>query len=299
MAFFLARASLCGKVPTKRGAVLYHLGYEPWNLRERARPDAPSWGRLFAAEIGFQPLSWLTLRAGIAKPSISFSHDEPEFSLALFSRSQAALALYPDRRIGLAIDAPLGAISASVGVYLGSRDAPLLHFSDGVIATGRLRIDPIGPTGTALSTGDDDPAWQSKFRFSVGGGGIYQYAHGAAGYAFSVNANAKWKPVGVALEYNNASHAISDLDGGIHSAQEFSLATAVMALRPYLECAARYEWYNETENSVAPAAKFHAVTFGLASYPFRHFLRAQVGYTLYLGSTKPADVVRIAVTFSQ
>ena len=296
----LLRLSLCGKVATRRGSLHYHLGYEAWNLMQRARSDAPTWGRLFVAEIGFAPLPYLGFRIGIFKPVTGFGHDEPEFSLVL-PRSHAVLALSTDRRLGLEVSAPFGAISAAVAIAFASRDAPLLRFSDGLVASGRLRADPIGPMGSALSTLDDEASFGDNFRFSIGAGGQYQYSSLHSGYAFSVDGAIKWKLLSALIEYHDASQIRSDLDGGLHTGRGLGVTTAVLAVRPYLECALRYEWFAEAQSSATDPARFHALQLGLSSYPFKRWvkLQAHFAHRFYTGVPRSDDVLSLGAIFSQ
>jgi hypothetical protein len=291
-AFRAVRVALCGRVPTRHGTLLYQLGYEPWSVVERATPDHASWGRLLAAELGFRPWRWLTVAVGVRKLVFAFGHDEPEQLLALPVRPAIAVSLAPDRRLGASLDADLGTILVTLGVYEGARD--LAPTGDGgVLVVGHLTAEPIGPVGPTVSTLGDPPAWRRRPRVALDASALIEYVAGQTGYALGAALPFKWGPVGAAVEYLFGSNTVEQgpAGGPRRDRQGVWAQTAVMLWRPHVELEARYEWLSESSVLLAeigsgvdrrafvPSQHWQAITVGATGYAVGATLKLQLAYT--------------------
>jgi hypothetical protein len=273
------RVALCGRIATRYGRLSYDLAYEPWSTVERARPDAQSWGRLLAAEIGFQPWRWLTFFVGVRKLAFSYGHDEPEGVLALPWRPWLATSITPDRRLGVTLDADFGAARLIVGAYQGAYDlGPTID--GGLVIAGRVVAEPLGPVGPSISTVHDAPEWRRRARFGLGASLLIHTFSDGSGYALGVDAPFKFGPLGLVVEYLFA-------DGMLEQSPWFPpvarlrrqgvwAQAALMLLRPYLELEARYEWVNEPGFT---RFRYQDLTVGVTSYLVQTLLRAQLAYS--------------------
>ena len=291
-----ARLELCGRRDTRRGRVWYRLGYEPWSLTERATPAAQPWGKLLAAEVGWAPWSWLGFYLGVRKLDFLFGHDEPEEALTLPARPFITTSVAPDRRWGLTIDDDFGVAHITLGVYEGAQNLnPTLK--GGLLITARLRAEPIGPVGYALSTVYDDPAWRRRVRFAINASVLLEYTSDYNGYVIAADVPIKWGPLGIGAEYVWAS---STREQGpikmpvVWSRQGAWAGFALMMWRPYLELAARYDWL---DTPVDPLRTFHAATVGLNGYLWKTRARLQVMYTHKFHAVAD-DEVLFAVSFA-
>jgi hypothetical protein len=273
-----ARLELCGRWDTRRGRVWYRLGYEPWNVTERATPGAMPWGKLLSAEVGWAPWSWLGFYFGVRKLDFLFGHDEPEQALILPLRPYITTSVAPDRRWGVTIDDDFGVAHITLGLYEGAQDLkPTLE--SGLLITARLRAEPIGPVGYTLSTVDDDPMWRKRVRFGINASVLLQYTNNFSGYALAADVPIKWGPLGIGAEYVWDS---STPEQGpvrapvVWSRQGAWAGFALMMLRPCLELAGRYDYMNVP---LDPLRTFHAITVGLNGYVWKKYARLQVMYT--------------------
>ncbi|MFI5288713.1 MAG: hypothetical protein ACHQ17_03650, partial [Polyangia bacterium] len=160
------RLGVCGRLAVKFGQISYDIVYEPYDNIERAHADADAWGKMAAAEIGWQPLRWLTILAGIRKVAFSFGHDEPLQARALPLLPDLDAQAAPDRRLGLTLDVDFGALRLTGGAYESARTLDAIG-DGGVLIAARGVIEPIGPVGPALSTVGDLPVWQKRARFGI------------------------------------------------------------------------------------------------------------------------------------
>jgi hypothetical protein len=275
-----ARLGACGMVRAKYGWWSWNAVYEPYDVDESAQPDARSWGRMAAAEIGFAPWRWLVFSVGIRKVAFGYGHDEPLELMALPIRPYITTSVAPDRRAGITIDDDFGVAHIIIGVYEGARDLSVSDKS-GMLITARLVAEPVGPVGNALSTLRDAPLWRAHPRFAVNASILYQYASGASNYALAADGAGHWGPVGMAGEYIYSSG--TTVEGPVRvlprpapSRQGLWLGAAVMLWRPWLEVTARYDWMDNPEQA---GQAFHAVAAGLNVYAYKKYLRIQTQYT--------------------
>jgi hypothetical protein len=275
----VARLGACGMLRTPKGPISWSVVYEPYSLDEAAHPDHRAWGRMATAELGFAPFRWLTISAGIRKIAFSYGHDEPLELRALPIIPYASQSIAPDRRAGLTLDDDFGAAHVVLGVYQGARNLAITT-DGGMLIAARLVAEPIGPVGNTVSTRGDPAYWRSRVRFAVNASILYQYANGASDYALAADGALHWGPVGVVGEYLFASDTrveapVRHLPYPAPQRQGLWLETAVMLWRPWIEVAARYDWF---DNPGQAGQRFHAATAGIDVYGGR-LLKLQVLYT--------------------
>ncbi len=273
------RLELCGRKFTRRGPVYYRLGYEPWNQIERAKTGAQPWGRLLSAEVGWAPWSWLGFYLGVRKLDFLFGHDEPEEALVLPVRPYIVTSAAPDRRWGLTIDDDFGVAHISIGLYEGAANLnPTLQ--GGLLLTVRLHAEPIGPVGYTLSTAYDEPMWRKRVRFGINASVLVEYTSNYNGYALAADLPIKWGPLGIGAEYvyDSNTREQGPIKGAppVWSRQGAWAGFALMARRPYLELAGRYDYMNVPLDELR---QFHAVTGGLNVYFWKTRARLQIAYT--------------------
>jgi hypothetical protein len=284
-----ARIALCGQYMTSRGRLVYALGYEPWNVVERATADAAPWGRLTVAELGFWPWTWLGFSLGVRKILFSYGHDEPLEGRMLPFEPFVSRSIAPDRRLGVTVDDDFGVAHIVIGVYEGARS--LEPTADGgLLLAVRLRAEPIGPVGSALSTVDDDPFWRRRPRFGVNASILWEYTAQFSGYALGADIPFKWGPLGVAVEYlyanNTREQGPSTFPAQVRTRQGLWAGFALMMWRPYLELEGRYDWLDVAND---PRQRFHAITVGATAYVYKTWARLQLAYTHKLHADRTYD----------
>ncbi len=297
------RFGVCGRVAIKHGALLYDVIYEPWSAVERARPNAPSWGRLTAAELGYAPVSWVTVWAGVHKVAFSFGHDEPEGALAIPFRPATSTLFAPDRRLGLTADFDLGAARLVGGVYASAPELDQLP-STGLLATVRLLIDPIGPIGSTISTVNDNAFWQKRPRFGLDLSAYYAWRPEVSSFSVGGDLPFKYGPVGFVVEYlfqqglTNVPQESSTVPLPAPPHQGLWAQLAVMVWRPFIEVEARYEWLDAAD---LPVGRFNALTLGGTLYALSGALRVQAVYEhkFPLQVVPPVDALAFVVTIAR
>jgi hypothetical protein len=113
------------------------------------------------------PLPWLAVAVGVGPVPFSRGREQPFGALPLPTRPGVAEALAPDRRSGLTIDGDLGVARAAVGIYQGARRLDLDALG-GVLLTGRLVVEPIGPVGRGAWPRVESGPWAGRPRIAVG-----------------------------------------------------------------------------------------------------------------------------------
>jgi hypothetical protein len=292
-----ARIMMCGRWDTRRGRVWYHLGWEPWNVVERATPAAQPWGKLLAAEVGWWPWSWLGFYFGVRKLELLYGHDEPEEALTLPFRPFITTSTAPDRRWGLTIDDDFGVAHITIGLYEGAQDL-VPSLDSGLLITVRLRAEPIGPVGYTLSTIYDAPDWRKRFRFGVNASVLLEYTAQYSGYVLAADVPLKWGPLGIGAEY---VYAVSTREEGpitapapVWSRQGAWAGFALMMWRPWLELAARYDWMHQPRD---PLRQFNALTVGLNGYAWKTRAKLQLAYSHKFDGIKD-DSLLVMVTLA-
>jgi hypothetical protein len=275
----VARMGVCGLLKTRIGTLSMNVVYEPYSVEEAAHPDARAWGRMAAAELGIAPWRWLTISIGIRKIAFGYLHDEPIELRTLPIVSYVNQSVAPDRRAGITLDDDFGAAHVVLGVYQGARNLEI-NDAGGLLIAARLVAEPIGPVGNTVSTRGDPAYWRAKPRFAVNASILYQYANGNSNYALAGDGAAHWGPVGIAGEYVFASHTtveapVRHLPFPSPQRQGVWVETAVMLWRPWIEVAARYDWFDNPQQA---GQRFHAATAGLNLYAWR-LLKLQAVYT--------------------
>jgi hypothetical protein len=257
----------------------YNLGYEPWHVEERANAEAMTWGRLIAAELGFRPLSWLTISLGVRKIAFSRGHDEPLEARTIPFAPYASTSMAPDRRLGVTLDGDFGAARVIIGIYEGRHDL-LPTAPGGFLLTARLRVEPVGPVGVQMSTILDESYWRRRPRFGLGASVLWAWTPDWTGTAFGVDLPFKWGPVSIAVEYLLSQGTLEEGPSLRPAArlrrQGAWVGAAVMVWRPWLELSARYDFLwvpNE------PRRRFHAATAGFTVYAPRRWAKLQLAYT--------------------
>ena len=222
------------------------------------------------------------LSVGVRKVAFSFGHDEPLQLLALPVRPYAAQSIAPDRRLGLTLDDDFGVAHVVIGVYQGGRDL-VPDKEGGLLLTARLVAEPLGPVGNLVSTVFDPVLWRDRVRFAVNASILYQYQAGSSTYALAADGVLHWGPIGMVGEYiySSGTTVESPIEARLLPRPNVArsglwLEAAVMAWRPWLEVAARYDWLDDP---LEPAQQFHAITAGLTGYVFDQRLRVQALYT--------------------
>lgn len=275
-----ARVGVCGRLETGKGPLWWNVVYEPYAVDEAAQPDARAWGRFAAAELAFAPWRWLTLSVGIRKIAFSYGHDEPLELRALPIMPYASQSIAPDRRAGLTIDDDFGVAHIVIGVYQGARDLTITS-QGGMLLAARLVAEPIGPVGNTVTTLGDPAFWRARPRFAVNASILYQYTEGVSHFALGADGAMHWGPVGMAGEYlygndTTVESPVRHTPRPQLTRQGLWVEAAVMAWRPWLEVAARYDWLDDPGQA---GQSFHALTAGLNVYAFRQYLRVQALYT--------------------
>jgi hypothetical protein len=276
-----ARVALCGRLPLRRGELRYQLAYAPYDVSEAAHADAAPYGRILAAELGYPIFRWLAIYGGIRKVAFSFGHDDPEQSLSLPLRPYLSNSLAPDRRLGLTIDNNWGPARVLLGVYESARsfaEYPQSTF----LVTARGAMEPFGPVGRSISTLADDPYWRKRARVAFNLSVLLDWApRGDAPVGLVVGGDIPFKygPFGLVVEYLYARSARFE-DPSMPPAmradrQGVWAQAALMVLRPYLELAGRYEWFDVPTDE---RQRFHALTAGLTGYVFGDRVKVQVAY---------------------
>ena len=276
-----ARVALCGRLALRRGELRYHLAYAPYDVGEVAHADYVPFSRVLAAEVGYPLWSWLAIYIGIRKVAFSFGHDDPEQSLALPLRPYLSNSLAPDRRLGLTIDNNWGPAHIILGLYESARTFAAYPQST-LLATARGALEPLGPVGRSISTVADNPYWRKRARVAFNLSALLDWApRGDAppGLAVGGDIPFKYGPFGLVVEYlyaRNARFEDPTMPPSLRADRQGIWAqAALMVLRPYLELAGRYEWFDVPMDA---RQRFHALTAGLTGYVFHDRVKAQVAY---------------------
>lgn len=276
-----ARFALCGRIPLRRNELRYRLAYAPYDLDEAAHIDGAPYGRILAAEVGYPIFRWLAIYGGIRKIAFSFGHDDPEQGLTLPVRPYLANSLAPDRRLGLTIDNNWGPARIITGIYDSARTFTAYPQST-ILVTARGALEPFGPVGRSISTVNDAPYWQKRARVAINLSILLDWTpRGDAPLGLVVGGDIPFKygPFGLVVEYLYA-HSARFEDPSMPpemraDRQGLWAQAALMLLRPYLELAARYEWFDVPTDE---RQRFHAVTAGLTGYVFHDRLKLQAAY---------------------
>lgn len=300
----LVRFGACGRTKLKLGSLTWALVYEPWDPVEARRIDSYRWGRFAAAELGWQPLRWLSAYVGIHKLPFDFGAGEPEQARALPILPSVTRGVAPDRRLGATLDLDFGTVHLVGGGYESARQLGDIG-SGGILVAARALVEPIGPVGTALSTVDDEPFWRKRARVGVDLAVLYEWTPRNQGFAFEADAPFKWGPLGFVAEYVYAS-SLTAVEPSFPltargSRQGLFAQGALLVLRPWIELEARYEW--QTRPVVEdPRGTFHALTGGLTVYGWRTWIKAQLAYSHrfhYAGVTPDDDVGLLVLTVAR
>ncbi len=200
MGFALAQARLgvCGA----HDGLAYRLIYEPWNLIERARPDAMAWGRLSDALVAWLPTApggdWSAIAIGVGKVPFGRGREQPSGALPLATRPLVIESLAPDRRLGLSGEADLGLFRLALGLYEGAR-LPSIDGLGGVLAVAHAQVEPWGPVGRRSTP--EYGAWTERPRSTVGASAAYLWRDGKSGYALGGELAFGWKRLFLSGEF--------------------------------------------------------------------------------------------------
>jgi hypothetical protein len=286
------RVGLCGRVMTRLGRLDFAAVYEPWGVLERAQPDAQPWGRFTTLEVGLRLWKLVVVAVGIRKVPFDYGREAPEGALPLPLRPHITEQLSPDRRLGLTLDAEMGAARIAAGLYESARqlaDLPL----HGLLLAARASVRPFGPVGTTPSTVADDPYWRRRPRGALEAGFVYDWTPQTFGWAVTADVPFKYGPLGLVGSFTYALNmpveGPTTLPRARFDRMGFVLDLAVMLWRPYLEVAARYEWLETPRD---PWNRFHALTVGLTAYGWGARLRVQPVYMHKFRSLSSAAVPR-------
>jgi hypothetical protein len=291
----LLRFGVCGRFGVKLGTLSYDVVYQPWSEYDRRRIDHDAWGSFAALEVGWQPLRWLGVHAGIRKVWFDFATDEPEQQRELPVLPTVTLGVAPDRRLGLTGDLDFGTLRLVGGVYASARQ--LQDIGDGgILVAVRALVEPIGPVGLALSTLDDTPFWRRRARIGINAAILYQWTPIGTGIAFEADAPFKLGPLGFVLEYVYSSTMPEQWPAFVPPPQTSRMGlfaqAALMLWRPWLELELRYEWGTRSILE-DPRGSFHAFTGGLTVYAWRTYVKLQAvaSHRIHYEGTRPDDDV--------
>jgi hypothetical protein len=295
-----ARLGACGRVPVRVGAVLYDVGYEPWDSLERARPDGEAWGRFTAARVGWTPWSFVTVWGGIQKVPFSFGREQPESELALPFRASEVRATAPDRRLGLTVALDFTAVKLRGGVFESVRSLAALA-STGVYAVGRLVVEPIGPVGPILSTRGDSAFWRARPRVGLGASVLYEWTpepNVGATWSIAGDVPFKWGPLGVVGEFVYDTGTVPEWPERVPAPRLARMGAnvdvALMVVRPRLELAGRWEWLDAPN---APSETRHAAIIGATLYALG-MARLQLAYGHQFVSGVDRDYLILMLTIA-
>ncbi len=264
-----ARLGVCGVFEH----FAYRLVWEPWDADERARPNAPSWGRLTDAQAAWLPWEWLLIAGGVGKVPGTRAREQPVGAPALAALPFSTV-IAPDRRLGITADADAGVLRAAAGVYEGAHD-PSLDAPGGLLLAARATVEPWGPVGRRAWP--EFAAWTDRARPALGLSGAYLLDGGVSGWLAGADLAFAWRRLFLAGEFVFADRWPLERFSTVARGRRLGAwVEALVAPRGWFSFAARVEYFAEDLAS-AGRGDFVAVTGG-ANLHFGPVVRVQAAY---------------------
>jgi hypothetical protein len=257
----------------------------------------PFGGPLRATEV---QATWAPVRAfevtvGSLRVPFSLSRQSDEADLRLPERAPFADAFLPDFRVGASVGGDLGLLAYRAAVMSAAETIDSQLFDHGILFTGRLVAEPIGPVGlTPWRRPASDP-WTDWFRFAAGLSVLYGTVAAPNTFAIDPDFTAQWRVFVVTVEYLYAAryNGTVILPGSMQ--QGGAIEPGVTLLERHLDLVVRGDWER------TGGANVWGVGAGLTAYGPDPRLRLHAGFEVRTPSYTSTDdgsywaIVRLAL----
>ncbi len=229
--------------------------------------------RVTEAYVAWAAYRTFQLEAGSLRVPFSLTRQVDEGDLRLPERAAYADAFLADYRVGAALSGDLGEIIYRAAVMSPDPVLDSQLFSHGVLVTGRLVAEPLGPVGlTPWRRAESDP-WYGWFRFAAGLSVLYGTLAAPRTLALDPDFTAQWRSLVVTAEY---LFLVRFADGGAvvpgSTEQGAALEPGVTLLGRRLDLVARGSWER------AASVNVWAVGAGLTAYAPDPRFRLNAGF---------------------
>jgi hypothetical protein len=229
--------------------------------------------RVTEAYVAWAAYRTFQLEAGSLRVPFSLTRQVDEGDLRLPERAAFAEAFLADYRVGAGLSGDLGEINYRAAVMSPDPVLDSQLFSHGVLVTGRLVAEPLGPVGlTPWRRAESDP-WYGWFRFAAGTSVLYGTLAAPRTLAVDQDLTVQWRSLVITAEYLFSvryADGVTTVPGSTE--QGASLEPGVTCLGRRLDLVARGSWER------AASVNVWAVGAGLTAYAPDPRFRLNAGF---------------------
>jgi hypothetical protein len=157
--------------------------------------------RVTEAYVSWTRYRGFRLEAGSLRVPFSLSRQVDEGELRLPERAPFVDAFLPDYRVGAAVSGDLGELNYRAAVMSADPVLDGQLFGSGVLVTGRLVAEPLGPVGLVPWRQPTSDPWYGWFRFAAGLSVLYGTLAAPSTLAVDPEFSAAWRGLVVTAEY--------------------------------------------------------------------------------------------------